>query len=118
MLEYQSKYELALKDFNTILKYFPNFADAKYYKALILFDECESLQLRINFEQKTRSSNHLAKILIAQRQKKQQKALKIIEDAIDNFKNGYSNQRPYVETMRQLYLEDYVGLKAMLEAME
>ncbi|MCH2195884.1 tetratricopeptide repeat protein [Kordia sp.] len=114
----QSKYELALKDFNTILKYFPNFADAKYYKALILFDECESLQLRINFEQQTRSSNHLAKILIAQRQKKQQKALKIIEDAIDNFKNGYSNQRPYVETMRQLYLEDYVGLKAMLEAMK
>ncbi|WP_405302773.1 tetratricopeptide repeat protein [Kordia sp.] len=113
----ENKYELALKDFNTLLKYNSDFADAKYYKALILFDDCQSLQLRIGFEEQTRSNNTLAKILTAEKLDKQQKALKIIKEAIDNFNNGYSNQRPYVETLRQLYWEDYTNLKAKLESM-
>lgn len=110
-------YEKALKSLNTLLKYNTDFADAKYYKALILLEECESLQLKINFEEQTRSSNFLAKILKKERQEKQQEALKIIEEAIENFNNGYSDQRPYVETIRQLYLEDYTNLKAKLESM-
>ncbi|MGH1387252.1 tetratricopeptide repeat protein [Kordia sp.] len=110
-------YKKALKSLNTLLKYNTDFADAKYYKALILLEECESLQLKINFEEQTRSSNFLAKILKKERQEKQQEALKIIEEAIENFNNGYSDQRPYVETIRQLYLEDYTNLKAKLESM-
>ncbi|QHI37287.1 hypothetical protein IMCC3317_26660 [Kordia antarctica] len=45
-------------------------------------------------------------------------AFTIIEEAIDNFHNGYSDQRPYVETIRQLYLEDYENLKAKLESID
>jgi len=114
----ENKYELALKDFNTLLKYNSDFADAKYYKALILFDECQSLELNINYEEQTRSSNFLAKILKKLKQEKRQEALKIIDEAIDNFNNGYSNQRPYVETLRQLYWGDYATLKAKLESMD
>lgn len=77
----------ALKNFNTLLKYNTDFADAKYYKALV-----------------TSKTDR-------------QEALKIIEEAIDNFNSGYSDQRPYVETIRQLYLADYLNLKAKLESM-
>ncbi|WP_298507320.1 hypothetical protein [uncultured Kordia sp.] len=111
------KFELSLQDFNTLLKYNADFADAKYYKALILFDECQSLELRINFEEQTRSNNRLAKMLTQEKQEKLEEALTIIDEAIVNFNTGYSNQRPYVETLRQLYLEDYTNLKAKLESM-
>lgn len=110
-------HEKALKSLNTLLKYNTDFADAKYYKALILFKECESLQLKISFEEQTRSDNLLARLMKKEKAEKQKEALKIIEEAIENFNSGYSDQRPYVETIRQLYLEDYTNLKAKLESM-
>jgi tetratricopeptide (TPR) repeat protein len=108
----------ALESINTLLKYNSDFADAKYYKALILFEECKSLQQRIAVENQTRSNNTLAKTLEPERKEKQQEALKIIKEGIENFNNGYSDQRPYVETIRQLYMEDYQILKAKLESMD
>ncbi|MBT8245301.1 MAG: hypothetical protein HKP48_08405 [Winogradskyella sp.] len=76
------KPEQALIDFDKVLKYNRNqSADAKYYKALILKDS------------------------------RPDEAKQLIEDAIEDFNNGYFNQRPYVETMSQIYLEDLEVLK-------
>lgn len=77
--------EKALKDFDKVLLYNRGqSADAKYYKALIL------KETDINI------------------------AEELIESAIQDFKNGYFNQRPYVETMRQIYLEDLELLQQQL----
>lgn len=81
-------HEKALESINTLLKYNADFADAKYYKALLIAE------------------------------KNTAEALAIINEAIENFTNGYSDQRPYVETIRQLYLEDYEFLKAKLESID
>lgn len=109
---------LALKDFNTLLKYNSDFADVKYFKASILFDQCIKLAAKIDFEQKMRGNNSRANFMSFTFKEKHQEALNLINEAIENFNNGYSDQRPYVETIRQLYIQDYENLKAMLEAMK
>jgi len=77
-----NEYEKALVDFDKVLKYNRGqSADAKYYKALILKD-----------------SNP-------------KEAKQHIDSAISDFNNGYFNQRPYVETIRQIYLEDLEELQ-------
>lgn len=78
--------EKALKDFDKVLFYNRGHsADAKYYKALILKDSDAK------------------------------KAKELIEASIQDFNNGYYNQRPYVETMRQLYIQDLEVLKQQIE---
>ena len=72
----------AMENFEKVTHYFKQSADAKYYQALILKDE---------------------------RNKK--KALSLIEDALSDFEKGFYNNRPYVETLRQIYLEDLLELK-------
>ena len=73
----------ALEDFDKILIYFKNSADAKFYMAKIHWENGEK-----------------------------QKALSTIDDAIRDFEAGYYNQRPYVETLRQIYIEDLNHLKS------
>lgn len=63
-----------------------NYADAKYYKALIY--------------------KQTGEVLLAK---------KLIESALEDFNNGYINRRPYVESLRQLYLADYNELKESLK---
>ncbi|WP_420571449.1 hypothetical protein [Kordia sp.] len=111
------KFENALHNFNTLLKYNTDFADAKYYKAAVLFEECKMLLQEI--ETKGSRYSNIAHTRIPRElfEKKKTAALQIINEAITNFKEGYSDQRPYVETIRQLYLEDYTNLKAKLESM-
>lgn len=117
-LAVETKYDsLALQDFNTLLKYNADFADVKYFKASILHDQCLKLAIKIDFEYKMRSSMHHASFMQHKLKDKRQEALTLVNEAIENFKNGYSDQRPYVETIRQLYLEDYINLKAKLESM-
>ncbi|WP_298424069.1 hypothetical protein [uncultured Kordia sp.] len=108
---------LALQDFNTLLKYNSDFADVKYFKASLLFDQCIKISAKIHFEQKMRSNNSRASFLQSILKDKHQQALTLVNEAIENFNNGYSDQRPYVETIRQLYWEDYTNLKAKLESM-
>ncbi|MEM6721280.1 MAG: hypothetical protein AAF611_18275 [Bacteroidota bacterium] len=108
------RFELALKDFNTLLRYNSDFADAKYYKALTLFEECRMLKQRIRVENQTRSNNTRAEIMKKQRKEKHQEALQTIAEGIDNFNNGYSDQRPYVEAIRQLYIEDFIRLQTKI----
>ena len=107
----------ALENFNTLLKYNTDFADAKYYKALIQLDVCKKTQQKLYFDAMLRSSMIYAEELKQKLKKDKNEGLKLIEEAIDNFNNGYSNQRPYVETLRQLYWQDYINLKTQLEAM-
>jgi len=80
-------YEEALLNFDKQLKYSRNLsADAKYYKAQIL-----------------------------QSQNKIDESKVLIQNAIDDYNVGYYNNRPYVETLRQIYLEDLEAFNATLE---
>ena len=110
--------EKALESINTLLKYNSNFADAKYYKALILSKSCKKTLHNLHFDAMLRSSTMYAEELKQKLEKEKKAALLILNEAIENFKTGYSDQRPYVETIRQLYLEDYQFLKAKLESMD
>lgn len=74
--------EKALEDFDKAIHYFKQSADAKYYKSKILFER-----------------------------KNTKEALELVEDAIADFKAGYFNNRSYVETLRQIYIEDLEDLK-------
>ena len=79
-------YENALINFEKQLKHGKNLsADAKYYKSIIL---------------KSKDKISEAKILI--------------DSAIDDFNMGYYNNRAYVETLRQIYLEDLKNFKNQL----
>lgn len=79
-------YEEALKDFDKVLFYNRGYsADAKYYKALILKDSNPT-------EAKT-----------------------LIQSSIEDFNNGYYNQRDYVEILRQVYLEELELLNKELQ---
>jgi len=107
----------SLENINTLLKYNTDFADAKYYKTLLLRDELVLLLHEIEMAGSRYGDLIHTKIPREAFQKKKQEALLIINEGIENFNNGYSDQRPYVETIRQLYLEDYETLKAKLESM-
>lgn len=75
----------ALENFDKIIQYFKQSADAKYYKTLILKEN--------------------GKI---------QEAKTLVDDAIIDFNAGFYNNRGYVETLRQIYLEDLESLKESL----
>jgi len=77
--------EKALENFDKVIRNFKQSADAKYYKALVLKENDKKEEARI-----------------------------VIEDAIVDFDNGYYNNRPYVETLRQIYLEDLEELQKSL----
>ena len=78
--------EKAENSFNRLLKNSYNLsADAKYYKALIF-----------------------------KKQGKIEEAKAILDTAFKDFNDGYNNKRPYVETLRQLYIGDLNELKLSL----
>ena len=80
-------FEEALKDLNKLLYYNRSHsADGKYYKALIL---------------KEKSDCEAAKKLLA--------------DATIDFANGYYNNRDYVETLYQIFPQDFDKLNTELE---
>ena len=77
--------EKAIENFDKAIHYFKQSADAKYYKALIL-----------------RDNGHI------------EEANALVDDAIIDFNAGFYNNRDYVETLRQIYLEDLEDLKKSL----
>lgn len=77
--------EKALEDFNKAIHYFKQSADAKYYLANIFYEQGDNKD-----------------------------ALNLIEDAILDFRNGYFNNRPYVETLRQIYFDDLENIKQLI----
>ena len=60
-------------------------SDAKYYKALIFVAQGELVKAKTE-----------------------------IKNALIDFNNGYYNQRAYVETLRQLYVQDFERLEQSL----
>ena len=85
---YESKNQKkALEDFDKVIQYHKQSADAKYYKAHILTEFGETGQ-----------------------------ALEMVNQAFEDFNNGYFNNRPYVETLLQIYLEDLEELKTKIIA--
>lgn len=80
-------YKKAIYNFNKQLEYSRNLsADAKYYKAQMFITENKNTQ-----------------------------ALETINEALQDFENGYNNKRAYVETLKQLYYEDLTELKSKIE---
>ncbi|MFD0964512.1 tetratricopeptide repeat protein [Pseudofulvibacter geojedonensis] len=80
-------YENALFNFNKLLHYTKGrYADGNYYKALVL-----------------------------EKNKNLKEALVLTNQAIKNYNDGYYNNRPYVETLRQIYIDDLQELKDTLE---
>jgi len=77
-----NNFDEALNNFNKLMYYSKQTADGKYYKALILH-----------------------------KQNKREKALIYLNEAITDFNEGYFNDRPYVETLRQIYIQDLEQLK-------
>lgn len=75
----------ALDDFNKIIHYFKNSADAKYYKAILLHQQGEKKE-----------------------------ALLMINEAIEDFNSGFYNHYHYVELLRQIYMEDLEELKSQI----
>jgi len=78
-------HEKAIENFDKVIHYFKQSADAKYYKALILKRSGET-----------------------------EDAISLVKEAITDFNNGFYNNRPYVETLRQIYIEDLEDLKNSL----
>ncbi len=72
----------ALFNFDKVVHYFKQSADAKYYKAKLSLEAGDK-----------------------------QSALDFIESAMIDFKAGFYNNRDYVEALRQIYWEDLTGLK-------
>ena len=79
--------EKALNNFNKLIHYSKQTADGKYYKALILHKQNEN-----------------------------EKALEYLNEAIADFNEGYFNERPYVEVLRQIYFQDLEQLKEEIES--
>ncbi len=75
----------ALENFDTMLTYFNQSADANYYKARIFM-----------------------------KKGKRSEALQLLDTALTDFDAGFYNNRSYVETLRQLYRTDITDLKDSL----
>lgn len=79
-------YEKADTCFNKVIQHSYGFsADAKYYKAFILLKKGKIEEAKV-----------------------------MIEMALKDFNEGYFNSQPYVEVLRQLYLEDLTNLKSSI----
>lgn len=81
------RYEEALDDFDRTLKYYPNLSDCFYHKAKILAHG-----------------------------KEHGEALKLLSRAKEYLKQGYYHQRPYVEVLEQVYLQDIEELEEEINA--
>ncbi|CAG2531652.1 Tetratricopeptide repeat-containing protein [Maribacter dokdonensis] len=79
--------EKANENFDKVIQYFTNSADAKYYKAKLLLNEGHK-----------------------------KAALNMINDAIVDFNNGYFYSHNYVEVLKQIYLLDLEELKSKIIA--
>lgn len=79
----QEKLDDAMMEFDRVLKYYPNLSDCFYHKARIYV-------ARGQFDL----------------------ALAALDTAEEKFKEGYYHQRPYVEVLEQIYLQDIEALRA------
>lgn len=125
---------LGLKDYENSLAYFDKYINneieesgedwvevtAFLYRGIVYFETENYEEALLNFDKQLQYSRHLSadakyyKAQILKTQNKLEKAKTLIEEAINDFNVGYYNNRPYVETLRQIYLEDLKAFKATL----
>ena len=83
------EFDEADKEFDRVLKYYPNLSDCFYHKARILAGA-----------------------------KKYPEALEMLSRAEEYFNMGYYHQRPYIEVLDQLYLQDIEKLRENIETIK
>lgn len=125
---------LGLKDYDNSILYFDKYIHqeieesgedwveltAFLYRGIAYYESGNYEKALYNFEKRLEHGRNLSAdakyymALIAQQQGKIELAEELINTAIDEFKQGYFNNRPYVETLRQIYLEDLHALKLQL----
>ncbi|MEM8894362.1 MAG: tetratricopeptide repeat protein [Bacteroidota bacterium] len=87
-LEQLGKVDEAIVEYDRILKYYPTLSDAYYHKARIYQEKGQS-----------------------------RKALSEISQAETYFNQGYYHQRPYVEVLGQIYIQDIEELREQIKAL-
>ena len=118
-----------LKDYPQALHFLSNYIDitidndgeewvdafAVLYRALSYEKLQDDVNMKVELQRALRIYSdmadayyHLARVTLKEGQPKE--ALKLIEQAEENFKEGYFHNRPYVEVLEQIYLEDIEAL--------
>lgn len=127
---------LGLKDYDNSIVYFDTYINqeieesgedwveltAFLYRGIAYYESGDFEKALYNFGKRLEHGRDLSAdakyymALIAQEQGNLELAESLINSAIEEFKQGYFNNRPYVETLRQIYLEDLQTLKLALHA--
>lgn len=122
---------LGLKDYDNSILYFDKYIHqeieesgedwveltAFLYRGIAYYEAGNFEKARYNFEKRLEHGRDIsadAKYYLAvmtQKEGQPELAKNHINEAIVDFKDGYFNNRPYVETLRQIYLEDLLLLK-------
>lgn len=125
---------LGLKDYKNSILYFDKYINkeiedfseksvditAFLYKGIAYYESNNLEKSEVSFKRLIKNNYGFSAdgkyylALIYKQQEKNKAALKMIDDAMKDFNNGYFNKRPYVETLRQIYLEDLQELKKSL----
>lgn len=125
---------LGLKDYENSIAYFDTYINqeikesgedwveltAFLYRGIAYYESGSYEKALFNFKKRLEHGRNLSAdakyymALIAKKQGNYSLAKELINTAIQDFKQGYFNSRPYVETLRQIYLEDLLVTKAEL----
>ena len=126
---------LGLKDYGNSIAYFDKYINTEIeesgedwvevtaflYRGIAYFETENYEEALLNFDKQLQYSRDLSadakyyKAQILQKQGKIEEAKLLIEAAIDDYNIGYYNNRPYVETLRQIYPEDLQAFNVLLE---
>ena len=125
---------LGLKDYENSIAYFDKYINTEIeesgedwvevtaflYRGIAYFETQQYEEALLNFNKQLQYSRDLSadakyyKSQIFKFQNKIQEAKTQIDEAINDYEIGYYNNRPYVETLRQIYPEDLQNLKEEL----
>ncbi|MFK7781496.1 tetratricopeptide repeat protein [Psychroserpens sp.] len=125
---------LGLKDYENSIAYFDKYINTEIeesgedwvevtaflYRGIAYFETGQYEEALLNFNKQLQYSRDLSadakyyKSQIFKIQNKTEEAKTQIEEAINDYRIGYYNNRPYVETLRQIYPEDLQALKEEL----
>jgi tetratricopeptide (TPR) repeat protein len=126
---------LGLNDYEQSITYFDKYINkeieesgedwveltAFLYRGIAYFETGDYDNAMINFDKQLQYSRNLSadakyyKSRIFKEQGNIEDAKLEIDSAIDDFNIGYFDNRPYVESIRQIYMEDLTSLKSELE---
>ncbi|WP_048331404.1 tetratricopeptide repeat protein [Bizionia psychrotolerans] len=125
---------LGLNDYDNSISYFDTYINqeidesgedwveltAFLYRGIAYYESGNYEKAFYNFEKRLEHGRNISAdakyymAIIAKEQGQIELAEELINAAIEDFKQGYFNNRPYVETLRQIYLEDLLIIKSDL----